>query len=78
MNDILQGPAIRRVAALENLNDAECMAGYLAGFDGKPCPENSSFSYVHGWKNGQADKHGNPNEAQRELARDYVTAQRKK
>lgn len=42
---------------LEALDDAEVLAGYVAGFRGAPEPVSSavSRSYWHGWRNGRVD-----------------------
>jgi hypothetical protein len=69
---------IRRAVQLESLDDTELREGYLDGFNGEPEPGNNrSFSYWHGWRNGAVDKgHREIDEAQRELARDYVRRER--
>ena len=42
---------------LESIDDAECVAGYLAGLADEPEPRNDkSRSYWHGWRNGMMDK----------------------
>ena len=73
-----KGPQIRRAVALDRLDDTECVAGYLAGCEGKTCPASATYSFVHGWRNGMCDSGRRPiDEAQRELAADYVASRRK-
>lgn len=68
---------ITRVAQLDELDLAEVTEGYTDGFAGDPEPgDNRSFSYWHGWRNGNADKFTSPDASQMELARDYVQRNR--
>ena len=65
---------IATVAALDTLDDAEIIAGYHSGLDGDDEPGgNHSLSYWHGWRNGVADRTGATDDAQRRLAREYLT-----
>lgn len=60
------------------LDEDECLAGYRAGLDDEPEPGNDkSRSYLHGWRNGMADKGRLPiSPEQREYAESHVRAQR--
>lgn len=59
---------------LENLDDAEMVAGYLAGFNGESEPgSDKSSSYWHGWRNGMVDcGRAQIDAAQAQLAREVV------
>jgi hypothetical protein len=61
-------------ADLEQLDDAEMVAGYLAGFQGDNEPGSAfSRSYWHGWRNGMADSKRMPSDpAMAQLAREIV------
>lgn len=63
---------------LDVLDDADCVAGYMAGLDGAPEPgSDKSKSYWHGWRNGMMDKGQLPiDEAARNLAHEVVLRQR--
>ena len=39
-----------------SLDSNECLAGYLAGFDGWPPNQGASVSWMHGWNNAQVDR----------------------
>lgn len=57
------------------MDDDEIFEGYRDGFKNEPEPGNNrSFSYWHGWRNGRADRTGEADAAQRELARDYFSS----
>ena len=44
------------VRDLDVLDEADCVAGYLAGLDDAPEPgSDKSKSYWHGWRNGMMD-----------------------
>lgn len=65
------------VAELADINDDDLIAGYRAGRAGDDEPgHNHSTGYWHGWRNGAADRTGNLDQAQRQLAHAYVAAQR--
>jgi ribosome modulation factor len=64
---------IKRAEALKQLDSDECVRGYLAGFSKETCPDDASFSFRHGWRNGASDKGYRPiDEIQRELARNVI------
>lgn len=69
---------IKRAPALDLLDSADCVEGYMDGVEGFPEPgDNRSFSYWHGWRNGAADGGHRPvDDAQRDLARDVIRKQR--
>jgi ribosome modulation factor len=60
------------------LDEDECLAGYRAGLDDEPEPgSDKSRSYLHGWRNGMADKGRLPiSPEQREYAESYVRVRR--
>jgi hypothetical protein len=60
------------------MDDDDCLAGYRAGLDGAPEPgSDKSRSFLHGWRNGMADKGRLPISAeQRKYAEAYVRHQR--
>lgn len=67
-----QIPIVRK-AALKGLNDSECVAGYMAGFRHKTCPDSASYSFRHGWRNGASDAGYRPiDQYQRQLAASFV------
>lgn len=57
---------------LDLLDEKETVEGYMAGLGGEDQPDSTkSKSYWHGWRNGNVDAgNGDPDEAQRSLARD--------
>lgn len=58
---------------LNKLDDGEIMRGYLKSREGYVLSGEESPSFIHGWKNGQVDFHGEPISAeQAELAREFV------
>lgn len=60
---------------LDNLDHTEITAGYRAGFAGEPEPGgNRPKAYYHGWRNGQSDRVGETDDAQRLLAKRYLRA----
>jgi hypothetical protein len=60
---------------LETFDDHEMVAGYRDGFAGDAEPgDNRSKSYCHGWRSGHSDFAGNPDAAQRTLARKLLGA----
>lgn len=63
---------------LNDIDDTECMQGYWDGKDNEPPPgDNRSYSYWHGYRNGQADGGHKPiDAAQRALAKDVVEKRR--
>ncbi len=65
---------------LGELDDAECIQGYWDGKDNEPAPgDNRSYSYWHGYRNGQVDGgHAIADAAQRNLAKDVVDSWKKK
>lgn len=68
-----KGVQIRRAAALAGIDDNEAVSGYRAGLDRKPCPDDATYSFRHGWRNGMCDRGVRPiDDAQRELARDVI------
>lgn len=66
------------VRDLDVLDEADCVAGYLAGLDDAPAPgSDKSKSYWHGWRNGMMDKGRLPIDgAARNLAHEFVRRQR--
>jgi hypothetical protein len=66
------GP-VARISDRRTLDESEVLLGYMAGFDGSPCPGSScSRSFLHGWRNGMVDGgHAEPDAAQRALAAEY-------
>lgn len=69
-------PRVRRAAALAGIDSDACVRGYLDAWDRKPRGEDS-YSYRHGYRNGQADKGDRPiDEPMRELAADVVASWR--
>lgn len=61
---------------LHNLDDQEILRGYQQSRAGYVLSGEESPSFVHGWKNGQVDFHGEPiSPEQAQLARDYVKNQ---
>jgi ribosome modulation factor len=60
------------------LDEEECLAGYRAGLDGETEPgSDKSRSFLHGWRNGMADKGRLPiSPEQRDYAESYVRARR--
>jgi hypothetical protein len=69
----MKGIQIVRSNGLRGINNEECVAGYMAGFNGKGCPNDATYSFRHGWRNGACDRGVRPiDDAQRELARDVV------
>lgn len=71
---------IKRAVQLDSLDHEEVQEGYRDGFDGEPEPGNNrSFSYWHGWRNGALDGgHREKDEAQAELAHDYMACNQSK
>jgi ribosome modulation factor len=69
---------VSTLADLDTLDDAEIVEGYRDGLANEPEPHNNrSRSYWHGWRNGMADRGFRPiDEAQRDLAREYVARSR--
>lgn len=68
---------VTTLADLDSLCDDEVNEGYRDGRAGEPEPGNNrSRSYWHGWRNGNGDKTGVVDQAQRELARAYLTRMR--
>ena len=58
---------------LNKLDDGEIQRGYLMSRKGYALSGDESPSFIHGWKNGQVDFHGEPISAeQAELAREFV------
>ncbi|HIC4115682.1 TPA: hypothetical protein ACW4JH_000105 [Salmonella enterica] len=58
---------------LNKLDDGEIVRGYLKSREGYVLSGEESPSFIHGWKNGQVDFHGEPISAeQAELAREFV------
>lgn len=58
---------------LNKLDDGEIVRGYLKSREGYVLSGEESLSFIHGWKNGQVDFHGEPISAeQAELAREFV------
>lgn len=58
---------------LNKLDDGEILRGYLKSREGYVLSGEESPSFIHGWKNGQVDFHGEPISAeQAELAREFV------
>ncbi len=66
--------ALTTKADLELLDDAEMVAGYLAGFKNYDEPgSDKSRSFWHGWRNGMVDgKHAQMDDAQWVLVRELV------
>lgn len=65
------------ITDMETLNkqdEAEMVAGYMAGRENAPVPgSDKSRAFAHGWRNGMVDfKHATGTEAQAQLAREYV------
>lgn len=51
----------------------EVLEGYHDGLAGDEEPGNNrSKAYWHGWRNGNGDRHGTADAAQRALVRDYA------
>ena len=65
-------------ADLANLDDAEMVAGYMAGLDGASEPgSDKSRGYWHGWRNGMVDSGRADKDAeQANLAAEIVRAHR--
>lgn len=65
---------LTKAAQLADLDDAEMLDGYRAGFDGDAEPGNNrSISFWHGWRNGAVDGgHRKSDAAQMALAQDYI------
>lgn len=65
---------IYKAHMLDDLEDAELLAGYCDGYDGEPEPGNNrSYSYWHGWRNGSTDAGFREKDAaQAALARDVI------
>lgn len=64
---------IETVGQLKLLDEQEMVNGYLSGFGGDDEPGNNhSFSYWHGWRNGNSDRMGKSDMAQHKLAHDVV------
>ena len=62
---------VTTAAELDTLDPAEVSEGYRDGYDGEDEPGgNRSKAYWHGHRNGQNDRLGISDEAQRELIRD--------
>jgi len=63
---------------LDNLDDTDMVAGYMAGFDGADEPgSDKSRSYWHGWRNGMTDGGRAEKDAeQANLATEIVRAHR--
>jgi hypothetical protein len=61
-------------AELEQLDEGDMVAGYLAGYNGASEPGSAfSRSYWHGWRNGMVDsKRAEIDVAQTKLAREVV------
>lgn len=58
---------------LQEMDEAQIIQGYNASREGYTLNGLESVSFVHGWKNGQVDFHGEPiSTDQVNLAREYV------
>lgn len=63
------------IQELRALDPAEVVEGYHDGLAGDEEPGgNRSKSYWHGWRNGRSDRSGQPDAAQRALARAFLEA----
>jgi ribosome modulation factor len=69
---------VSTLADLDTLDETEMLEGYRDGLANEPEPGgNRSRSYWHGWRNGMADRGLRPvDEAQRDLAREYLARSR--
>ena len=65
---------IVKAAMLDELDNQELLDGYFDGTNNEPAPgDNRSYSYWHGFRNGQVDGGHKPiDTAQRELAKDAI------
>lgn len=64
---------------LNALDETEIMRGYEQARLGYSLSGHESKAFVHGWRNGQCDFHGEPlSEEQIQLARDFVNSKKKK
>lgn len=70
--------SIVKAEILDNLDEEELLQGYWDGKDNEPEPgDNRSYSYWHGYRNGQADGGHKPiDAAQRALAKDVIEKQK--
>lgn len=69
---------IIKASQLALLDPVEIIEGYFDGKKGELEPgDNRSYSYWHGWRNGNSDRTGKLDTAQRELSKDYVNEMRK-
>lgn len=68
---------IQKAKLLNNLDDLECLEGYLDGLKNEPKPnDNRSYSYWHGWRNGMVDGgHAVVDKFQKILAKDFIKSQ---
>lgn len=61
---------------LDQMNDEQIVQGYNAARQGYVLSGYESPSFVHGWRNGRVDFHGEPiTTEQAQLARDYLKSQ---
>ncbi|AFX93589.1 hypothetical protein G646_gp121 [Serratia phage phiMAM1] len=67
---------ITTVKQLNELDLSEIKRGYQSAWKGYVLNGEENVSFTHGWHNGMADVTGEPNEAQRCLARDVQRAKR--
>lgn len=69
---------VRTLADLESLDQDEILEGYLSAERGDPEPgPNRGRAFWHGWRNRMMDDGSIPrDEASRQLAREYLAAQR--
>lgn len=64
---------------LKGLDDVEVLYGYEQARRGYELSGYETKSFVHGWRNGRCDFHGvPPNEAQMNLAREFVKSSNQK
>lgn len=65
---------ITKARQLKKLDEKEMLEGYLDGYENAPKPgDNRSYSYWHGWRNGQVDgKYAKIDSSQQLLAQDYI------
>lgn len=65
---------ITKAAQLSELEEGDLLSGYSDGLDNEPAPgDNRSYSYWHGWRNGQVDKgFAKGDAAQAALAHDII------
>lgn len=67
---------ITKAKELIELDENEIVRGYQSAWKGYVLNGSENASFTHGWGNGMADITGEPNEAQRDLARDCVRAKK--